>query len=68
MTSNNSRKQYNRYINFHFYLYQSMAKSFFLKRFFVHCRYDFLEKTGEYNNLLLSLYYTHSGKGNLIVL
>ena len=23
----------------------------------LHCRYDFLEKTGEYNNLLLSLLY-----------
>ena len=34
----------------------------------LHCRYDFLEKTGEYNNLLLSLYYTYSGNGNLIIL
>jgi hypothetical protein len=32
--------------------------SFITKSYYViHCRYDFLKKTGEYNNLLLSLLY-----------
>jgi hypothetical protein len=34
MISNNSRKQYDRYVKFHFCLYRSMTNRFFFEQFF----------------------------------